>query len=354
MVSINSSSPYLAMAVVQLAYAGSNILTKLALDRGLNQLVFVVYRHLIALVILSPLAYALERKQRPAIGASAMARIFVLSFFGVTVHLNLYYAGMNYTSPTVATALSNIIPALTIVVAALLRMEEVKLGSTSGKAKVVGAVACIAGSLIFTFWKGESVFEGSSVVTLALGRDDRHENWVKGSILIIVSFVAWSVWLILMSGAYKIYPARLSLTVLICLFGTLQSSFLSIFWARDFDLWKIGWNMQLWTVLYCGIMVSALVYYLQTWCISKKGPVFAAMFSPLLVVIVGLFSVVVFGERLHLGSLLGAVVIVSGLYCVLWGKRNDEEMKKETAAPTDISHGRDDEEKTIDNFSEHV
>lgn len=48
-------------------------------------------------------------------------------------------------------------------------------------------------------------------------------------------------------------------------------------------------------------MISALAYYLQTWCISNKGPVFAAMFSPLLLIVVGLFSAIGFAERIHLG-----------------------------------------------------
>lgn len=69
--------------------------------------------------------------------------------------------------------------------------------------------------------------------------------------------------------------------------------------------------------------ILSLGYYLQTWCISHKGPVFVAMFSPLLVVIVGLFSAFAFAERLHLGSLIGTGLIVVGLYCVLWGKRQD-------------------------------
>ncbi|XP_022722157.1 ankyrin repeat-containing protein At5g02620-like [Durio zibethinus] len=34
---------------------------------------------------------------------------------------------------------------------------------------------------------------------------------------------------------------------------------------------------------FLGVVLSALVYYLQTWCISNKGPVFAVMFSPLVV-----------------------------------------------------------------------
>lgn len=52
---------YIAMVVVQLAYGGSYILNKISLDKGLNQLVLVVYRHLIAMLLLGPFAYVLER-----------------------------------------------------------------------------------------------------------------------------------------------------------------------------------------------------------------------------------------------------------------------------------------------------
>ncbi|XP_022872849.1 WAT1-related protein At5g64700-like [Olea europaea var. sylvestris] len=97
-----------------------------------------------------------------------------------------------------------------------------------------------------------------------------------------------------------------------------------MFWARNPHLWKLDWNVQLLAIVYCGVVISALVYWLQTWCIGKKGPVLAAMFSPLILVIVGIFSAIVFAERLYLGSLIGALLIVFGLYCVLWGKKDTE------------------------------
>lgn len=139
---------------------------------------------------------------------------------------------------------------------------------------------------------------------------------------------------------WKVYPAKLSLNVLICFFASLQSSFLALFFARNPNSWKLEWNIQLLTIIYAvsidffhkcmpfstydafeaeklarpiclhlflitfiiqGVVISALVYYLQTWCISNKGPVFAAMFSPLLLIIVGIFSAIFFAERLHLG-----------------------------------------------------
>ena len=60
-IAMEACASYGAMVLVQLAYGGANILTKIALEKGLNQLVFVVYRHIIAMLLLGPFAYVLER-----------------------------------------------------------------------------------------------------------------------------------------------------------------------------------------------------------------------------------------------------------------------------------------------------
>ncbi|XP_048320139.2 WAT1-related protein At5g07050 [Ziziphus jujuba] len=321
---------YIAMVVVQLAYGGSNILIKISLDKGLSQLVFVVYRHLIAMLLLGPFAYVLERKQRPSLSFSIITKIFVLSSLGTTIHLNVYYAGLAYTSPTVASALSNVSPSLTFIIALLLRMEKVKIASMRSQAKVLGTVICICGSLVFTFWKGGHLLKGfveKPLINIHAGSvgDFKHskQNWIKGSALILISHIAWSGWLILQAVVTKVYPARLSLTTMICFFAALQSCLLALFFDRKPTSWKLEWDVNLLTIVYSGVVLSALVYYLQTWCISNKGPVFAAMFSPLLLIFVGIFSAIAFAERLHFGSLIGAFLIVAGLYFVLWGKRAD-------------------------------
>ncbi|XP_031274738.1 WAT1-related protein At1g43650-like [Pistacia vera] len=337
--------PYIAMVLVQLAYGGSNILIKIALERGLNQFVFVVYRHIIAMFLLGPLAYMLERKQRPVLSFSVMVKIFVLASLGTTIHLNVYYAGLVYTSPTVASALSNVIPSLTFLMAFLLGMEKVKITSARGSAKVLGTIICIGGSLIFTFWKGDyqlKSFMHRPLINVYTAKNPvATESWIKGSALILISYIAWSGWLILQAKVFEDYPARLSLNTLICFFASLQSSFLALFFGRNPSLWKLEWDVQLLTIIYCGVIISALVYYLQTWCISKKGPVFAAMFSPLLLVIVGIFSAVAFAERLHLGSLMGTFLIIVGLYCVLWGKRADSNVSQSQSQAQQEDDGKD-------------
>ncbi|XP_056174185.1 protein WALLS ARE THIN 1-like [Syzygium oleosum] len=391
---MENGASYVAMVLVQLAYGGSNILMKIALENGLDRLVFIVYCHLIAVLLLGPLAFVLEsRKQRPSLSVKVMAKIFVLSSLGTTIHLNVYYAGLAYTSATVASALSNVIPCISFLFAVMLRMEKLSIKNASGRAKIFGALICVGGSLTFTFWKKGYLIRSLLTKPLISLHDTsqasdvlRHgkENWIKGSLLILTSHTAWSAWLILQAVVYKAYPAPLSLTTLICVFASLQSSVLSLFFARDRSLWKLEWNVQLWTIIYAvcssseynftsphiihskfnlscasliylflsttfailfkfcsfnfhhpiksihlahflpqGVVSSSLVYYLQTWCISHKGPVFVAMFSPLQLVIVGIFSAVAFEEQFHLGSLIGACIIVLGLYCVLWGKRKE-------------------------------
>ncbi|KAL6006653.1 hypothetical protein ACLOJK_032146 [Asimina triloba] len=325
---------YVAMIIVQLAYGGSNILTKLALQRGMNCLAFIVYRHLIAMLILGPIAYFIERKHRPPLSVSILMKIFLLASLGITIHQNLYYIGLNYSSPTVASALSNVIPSLTFILAVLLRMEEVRIRTVGGRIKLLGTSICVGGALIFILYRG---YLFNSIVRSPLidisGKHSgglRHikNDWIKGSALILTSHIAYSGWLIFQVKVFEVYPARFSMNTLMCFFASLQCSVVAIAFDRSTASWRLQWNIQLLTIVCCGVVISGLVYYLQTWCISEKGPVFTAMFSPLLIVFVGIFSAIVFAERLHLGSVIGAFFIVVGLFCVLWAKNKDIHFSK--------------------------
>ncbi len=122
--------------------------------------------------------------------------------------------------------------------------------------------------------------------------------------------------------------------------------------------------MAVCVVVMQGVFGSGVTFYLQSWCISVRGPLYSAMFNPLCTVITTVFAAVVLREELHVGrslslaciawtpvhfsahfcrgwssddtsffcsfilSLLGAIAVIAGLYVVLWGKAGDGASKR--------------------------
>uniref|UniRef100_A0A453BD38 WAT1-related protein n=2 Tax=Aegilops tauschii TaxID=37682 RepID=A0A453BD38_AEGTS len=52
---------YGAVVLIRVMYSGMHIMSKIALDQGMNPFVFVFYRHTTAALVLIPIAFALER-----------------------------------------------------------------------------------------------------------------------------------------------------------------------------------------------------------------------------------------------------------------------------------------------------
>ncbi|XP_048439331.1 WAT1-related protein At1g25270-like [Pyrus x bretschneideri] len=73
-----------------------------------------------------------------------------------------------------------------------------------------------------------------------------------------------------------------------------------------------------------GVLISGPTVTLISWCVKKGGPLFVAVFQPLLLVIVALAGSLLLDEKLHVGSILGGLLIVIGIYAVLWGKNKEQ------------------------------
>ncbi|KAM7531521.1 hypothetical protein LguiB_034931 [Lonicera macranthoides] len=103
-------------------------------------------------------------------------------------------------------------------------MERLNIKSWKGKAKVIGTLVCIGGSLVCTFWKAGFEFKGITRIPLICISDShvgKHNNLAEGSALLLISYIAYSACLILQAAVSKIYPAPLSINVLTCFFAAL-------------------------------------------------------------------------------------------------------------------------------------
>ncbi|XP_051123975.1 uncharacterized protein LOC127246574 [Andrographis paniculata] len=318
------NKPYLVMIFIQFVYAGMSLMSKAAITEGMNPYVFVVCRQALATLALAPFALYLERnKDSPPLSLPLLGKIFAIST-GITLSLNLFYFALNYVSATFATALTNTIPVITFILAVCFRMESLNLKQRQGMVKVVGSTLGLLGALLCTFARGPAMYSEREKDILHLSKQTYTKHgWIKGSLVILAANVSWSSWLIMQGHLIKQYPTKLRLTALQCFFSCISSAIWAAAKERNVEAWKLGWNVNLLSVLYCGLIVTAISYWLQVWVVEKKGPVFTAVFSPLALIITAIFSAVLFQETLHWGSVLGAILLVIGLYGILWAKSEE-------------------------------
>ncbi|KAD5507553.1 hypothetical protein R6Q59_031649 [Mikania micrantha] len=324
-----SNKAYIAMIIVQAIYAGMALLSKASISSGMNPFIFVVYRQAFATLSLFPIACYVERKNVAQLSYTLIWKIFFSSLIGITICLNMYYHALNHTSATFAAAATNLIPAITFVIAIVLRIERMYIKEFHGWAKLIGSIVSVSGALVFAFVKGSPVnfmswYISSGQVGSTSNQSSSKEGFdYKGPFMILFANILWSCWSIMQAPIMKEYPAKLSLITLQCFFSLIQSIVAAIAMERNLSSWKLGWDVNLLSVAYCGVIVTAFTYWLQLWSIEKRGPVFTAMFTPLALIITAIVSTFVWKETLYIGSVCGALLLAGGLYGVLWGKNKE-------------------------------
>ncbi|CAN6311445.1 unnamed protein product [Urochloa humidicola] len=318
--------PYMAMVFLQFGFAGMFLISVASLRQGMSHYVLVIYRNVVAAVVMAPFALWFERKTRPKMTLSVFFKILALGLLEPVLDQNFIYMGVNNTSASFSSALTNILPAITFVNAIILRMERVNIKERHSLAKIAGTAITVGGALLMILFKGPIVnFPWTRHTSLAVSDSGAHnsDHWLIGTFMILLSCFCWSAFFILQSYTLRSYPSELSLTTLICALGATESGAIALVMERDTKAWSIGFDMRLFTAVYSGIMCSGVAYYVQGIVIKERGPVFVTAFSPLCMIIVTLLGSIILSEVVTLGRLIGATVIVVGLYALIWGKNKD-------------------------------
>ncbi|KAG0467691.1 hypothetical protein HPP92_018679 [Vanilla planifolia] len=324
--SANRLKPYLLMVFLQFGFAGLYVVSIVSLKKGMSHFVLVVYRNAFAVASIAPFALWFERKARPKMTPAVFFKILALALLEPVLDQNLYYMGTNYTSASFTAAIVNILPAVTFLMAAILRIEMVDIRSRASQAKITGTLITVAGAVLMILYKGVPVAlpwtkASSQVSADAAVQDEKH--WILGTFMLLASCTCWSGFFILQANTLKTYPAELSLATLICFMGMLGSGSVALVMERGIKPWLIGFDTRLFAAAYSGVVCSGVAFYIQGIVIKERGPVFVTAFQPLCLIIVAILGSIILAEQISTGRMIGAVIIVVGLYFLIWGKGKD-------------------------------
>ncbi|XVF58118.1 hypothetical protein PTKIN_Ptkin07bG0037200 [Pterospermum kingtungense] len=326
--------PFTAMVAVECSGVVLNILFKAATLKGMSYYVFITYSYAIATLVLLPFPFIFRSTAvLPTLKLPLISRIFVLGLLGFSAQL-CGYKGLEYGSPTLASAISSLTPAFTFILAIIFRMENLDLTSSSTQAKIIGTIASISGALVIVFYKGPKLFSSPSLTppavshwSLALGSSQ--SNWTIGGLLLALQYLLVSIWYIIQAQVMKIYASELTVVLFCNLCGTIVSAPVCLLAESNLSSWRLRPNIAIVAVVYSGFTGTSLTSLVHTWGLHIKGPVYVTIFKPLSIAIAAVFSALFLGEAFHLGSVIGAVILSIGFYAVIWGNAKEIVVKSD-------------------------
>ncbi|KAG9449553.1 hypothetical protein H6P81_009518 [Aristolochia fimbriata] len=311
-----------ALLLVSAALFLATLLTtfQLFVARGISALVLIFYMEVVATVTVSILAFFLEKGKRPSslFSFKISSYAFLLGLLQIPLGQQMTALSLKYLGATYSSIAINMQMVVVFLFALASRQEKFTMGSIYSQAKLLGLVVSVSGVMVIVLWQGPSLPRSPPSPSRAQPADGDGRT---GGVLLFTCVMAGATWNILVERVTEMYPAELSLTALMNFWGTIQSAFVSAIFVSRAD-WAFKWDGALIVFVFLAGTILGLFFYVQMWCIHKKGPVFVTSFSPLLVVFTHLLEALI-TRSAHLGSSIGALLVIAGIYLIMWGKAKD-------------------------------
>ncbi|KAK4776058.1 hypothetical protein SAY87_024019 [Trapa incisa] len=334
---VGRAKPFIGVMFLNAGFAGMDVLCMAALKQGMNSFVFLVYANLIATAVLAPFAVVFDRNEKTRITLRVFPKILLLSTMEAACG-NLYFIGMKHTSATFAATMGNTLPALAFLLAWMLGLEHVKFKDVWSRVKVMGTLVTVAGAMVMTLIKGPMIplvwTQGRHLNEAGAGAGagaggggevlGLQGSSIWGAALLAAAYFLWASFIIVQAIVLREYPAELSLTTWISIINAMECILITVtMQGTSASIWTIKWDIKTKAALYNGVICVGIGYYIQAAVTKVKGPVFVTAFSPLSAVMVAIIASFVLAEQQFLGRVVGAAIIVGGLYLVLWAKSKD-------------------------------
>ncbi len=272
-------------------WSGNFIVGKYATLFEIPPLTLNVFRWISVWFILIPFTYKEIFKNLSYIKKNWL----VISFMGVitiSTFNSVVYFALNYTQVINAVLMLSAIPAATIVLSSLMKIEKTNIF------QLIGLLVSIVGI-------GSIISNGDFQKIISL-------DFNKGDIWMLVCVITWSLY----STLLKKNKFKFSQFTLIQLMVSVGIFFLipQFFYEKSIGL-ELNLNKNFFLILiYVAIFPAIAAYYFWQKGIEIIGPNRASMFIQLMPLFSAIMAIIIFKERFEMYHFVGAFFILSGIY----------------------------------------
>ena len=274
-----------------LCWSGNFIVGKFATLFQIPPLTLNVFRWIAVWFILIPFTHKEIYKNWPYIKKNWL----VISFMGVitiSTFNSVVYFALNYTQVINAVLMLSAIPAATIVLSSLMKIEKTNIF------QLIGLLVSIVGI-------GSIISNGDFQKIISL-------DFNKGDIWMLVCVITWSLY----STLLKKNKFKFSQFTLIQLMVSVGILFLipQFFYEKSIGL-ELNLDKNFFLILsYVAIFPAIAAYYFWQKGIEIIGPNRASMFIQLMPLFSAIMAIIIFKEKFEIYHFVGATFILSGIY----------------------------------------
>ena len=282
---------YLYLVLAIFCWSGNFIVGKFATLFEIPPLTLNVFRWISVWFILIPFTYKEIFKNLSYIKKNWL----VISFMGVitiSTFNSVVYFALNYTQVINAVLMLSAIPAATIVLSSLMKIEKTNIF------QLIGLLVSIVGI-------GSIISNGDFQKIISL-------DFNKGDIWMLVCVITWSLY----STLLKKNKFKFSQFTLIQLMVSVGIVFLipQFFYEKSIGL-ELNLDKNFFLILtYVAIFPAIAAYYFWQKGIELIGPNRASMFIQLMPLFSAIMAIIIFKEKFEMYHFVGAFFILSGIY----------------------------------------
>ena len=287
----NKYFAYVLLVLATLFWSGNFIVGKFATLFEIPPMTLNVFRWITVWIILIPFTYKEIYINLPYIRKNFL----IIGFMGVitiSTFNSVVYVALNYTQVINAVLVLAAIPAATIVLSSLMKIEKTNFF------QIFGLILSIVGI-------GSIISNGDIQRIISL-------SFNKGDLWMLVCVLTWALYSTLLKKN-KFKFSQFTLIQLMVSFGLL---FLipQYFYEKSIGL-EVNFNKAFFLILFYVVIFPAIAaYYCWQKGVEIIGPNRASMFIQLMPLFSAIMAIIIFKEKFELYHFAGAAFIVSGIY----------------------------------------